>query len=357
MKYSYIIFIIVIVISICIMAFSIDTLGKRDPTFVKEKSENYENVEYFAAVINGNNVKISKKFDEIEYKDEIYKKKTSKLYLSDKGKKIKILNHPYYYITHPILAENQLKHNHNIPKLIWQTMKNEPKEGTSVFDATNTFKKQKGWKYNFVTDEDGEKFLEENFHKDVLHAFRVLIPGAYKADLLRACLLYIHGGVYADAKLFLHYDLDSFLDRDLVLVREFEISLRENNGIGIWNGFMASTPKQEYFKLVIDKIVENVKNMEYGSSNISITGPILYGSEFVKYFGEETKSSKYRILNSSHINNDTKNVINMYKNEEIFISWDSKRNYAKFWSGKGYGELWTKRQVFDKDLHKKYFYI
>ena len=45
----------------------------------------------------------------------------------------------------------------------------------------------------------------------------------------------------------------------------------------------------------------------------------------------------------------------MHNNEEIFISWDSKRNYVKFWSGKSYGELWIKRQVFDKELHKKYF--
>ena len=347
---------VIVIISICLIVVSLDTLGKKDPSFVKEKSENYENLQYFAAVINGNDAKISKDFEEIEYKDEIYKKKTSKLYLNDKNKKIKIHNHPYYYITHPVLTENQIKHNHNIPKLIWQTMKNEPKEGTSVFDATNTFKKQKGWKYNFVTDEEGEKFLEENFHKDVLHAFKVLIPGAYKADLLRACLLYIHGGVYADAKLFLHYDLDSFLDRDLVLVREFDRWLNENNGIGIWNGFMASTPKQKYFKIIIDRIVENVKNMEYGPNTLSITGPFLYGSEFIKYFGEEIKSSKYRILNSSYINNDTKNVINIYNNEEIFISWGSNRNYIKFWQSKNYAELWKKRQVFDKELHKTYFF-
>ena len=46
--------------------------------------------------------------------------------------------------------------------------------------------------------------------------------------------------VCVDAKLFLHYNLDSFLDRDFVLVREFESSLRGNNDIGIWNGFMTS---------------------------------------------------------------------------------------------------------------------
>jgi len=45
----------------------------------------------------------------------------------------------------------------------------------------------------------------------------------------------------------------------------------------------------------------------------------------------------------------------MYNNEEIFISWDSKRNYTKFWSN--YGILWSKKEVFDKGLHKKYFYV
>ena len=58
--------------------------------------------------------------------------------------------------------------------------------------------------------------------------------------------------------------------------------------------------------MIINSIVKNVKNMEYGANNLGISGPFLYGDEFVKHFGKEIKSSKYRILNSSHINNDTK---------------------------------------------------
>ena len=43
-------------------------------------------------------------------------------------------------------------------------------------------------------------FIREHFHEDILWAFDKLKPGAYKADLWRYCVLYIHGGIYLDIK-------------------------------------------------------------------------------------------------------------------------------------------------------------
>lgn len=357
MKHSSILFFVFMFIALVLIFFLSDSFVAKDPSFVKEKSDNYENIQYFAAKYNGEDLKISKEFDSIEYKNNKYYRKNKYLYLTESNKKLKLYKHPYYYITHPVLT-NQITKQHNIPKLIWQTMRDEPKKGTIIYDAINSFKSQKGWNYNFVTDEQGEKFLKEHFEKDVLHAFRVLIPGAYKADLLRACLLYIHGGVYADSKLFLHYDLDSFLERDLVLVREFDRSSVKN--IGLWNGFMATTPKQEYFKLVIDRIVENVKNMNYTNSTLGITGPLLYGSIFREIHKldiiKRDKTSNYIIMNTVRLNNDNKNVINMYNNDEIFMSFNKDRSkYLKYWSTKDYNYLWKTKNVFDIAKHKKYF--
>jgi len=356
MTHGNILFFMFMMVGLVLVFFFSDNFTNKDPKFVKEKSDNYENIQYFAAKYNMEDLKISKDFNTIEYKNKKYYKKNKYMYLTENNKKLKLNKHPYYYITHPILT-NQIKKQHNIPKLIWQTLRDEPKEGTTVYDAIKTFKSQKGWKYNFVTDKQGEEFLKEHFEKDVLHAFRVLIPGAFKADLLRACLLYINGGVYADAKLLLHCDLDSFLDRDLVLVREFDKPPLTNRGI--WNGFMATTPKQEYFKLVIDEIVENVKNMDYTECNLGVTGPSLYGKVFIDSNHIDSiqshKTPKWNILNTFHLNKDNKNIINMYNNEEMFISWDSNKGYRKNWSMSNYGFLWRNNKIFDKELHKKYF--
>ena len=343
--------IIIIVIAAVFMA---DCFGTGEPVFVEEKSDNFVNISHFEGKMDNDNIKISPTFETIELNDEAYIKQSSKLYQSEKGT-LKLVHHPYCYITNVVMKPGQVTKSHNIPRKIWQTMKEPPREGTTVYSATSTFKAQGGWEYTFVSDDDGKKFLAEHFLPDVLHAFETLVPGAYKADLLRVCLLYIHGGVYADAKLFLHYNLDSFLDRDLVLVREFGVFMDK----GIWNGFIASMPGNEYFRKVIDGIVENVKNMNYTFSSIGITGPLLYGKVFLEHFKIDhikvSTTTNYRILNGFKHNRTSKQVINEYDNQEMMISWDKDRSYRKEYNNKDYSQLWRKRKVFDLELHKRYF--
>ena len=68
---------------------------------------------------------------------------------------------------------------------------------------------------------------------------------------------------------------------------------------------------------------------------------------------EET--TDYTILSAHRLRNDKKNIINKYKNQEIYISWNSKRTYIKDWFTKDYGILWLNGKIYDLDLHKKYF--
>ena len=99
--------------------------------------------------------------------------------------------------------------------------------------------------------------------------------------------------------------------------------------------------------------------MNYSDKALGITGPVVYGEVFSEMHNLETieshKTEEYMILNTSYLNSDTKNVINMYNNQEIFISWSSRRDYLKEWTTKDYNYLWKTRNVFDKNLHKKYF--
>ena len=54
--------------------------------------------------------------------------------------------------------------------------------------------------YQLFDDDDCRNFIKDNFDSSVLNAFDSLIPGAYKADLWRYCILYKNGGVYLDIK-------------------------------------------------------------------------------------------------------------------------------------------------------------
>ena len=61
------------------------------------------------------------------------------------------------------------------------------------------------------------EFISKYFNKDVLEAYDTLLPGAYKADLWRYCILYKMGGIYMDIKYTLSnntYKLINLTDKE-----------------------------------------------------------------------------------------------------------------------------------------------
>lgn len=312
---------------------------REEPTFDSKTSPNFKNIKHFEGDYKHHRLIVNPSFTSLEYKGKTFYKDYDHVYKNCE-EILDLKYHPFYFVKTPIL-KNNIKLEHNIPRIIWQTSFVEPEENTDNFIATQTFKSQNGWEYKFVSDKDAIKFLKENFDKNVFRAFEVLVPGAYKADLLRACLLYIYGGVYADIKLHLHYDLDSFLTNDLVLVKE------KDGFEGIWNGFMASIPKHEYFKNVINSIVDNVINKFYGKSTLDLSGPQLYGKVYKNMFNVKPLN-----LNFYTLKGDDKNYISQYKNQEMFISWKKK---LRKWYERGYAYYWNTGQVYNLKLHKKYF--
>lgn len=314
--------------------------------YIKFDNKDNKTIEYFI----GEDIKLANDFNWLEYKNIKYKKLNSYIYYNNFDLYLNY-KHPFYKIN-DIKYKNIKLNNHNIPKIIWQTLDKEPEKDSELGKLTEKFKKQKGWKYKFIDDDQGEEFIKKNFDKEVLCAFKILIPGAFKADLLRACLLYIHGGVYADIKLKLIYPLDYILDNDLVLVKEINRVYKINTSWGIWNGFLASIPKQKYFKNIIDNIVNNVKNMYYNKQGLSITGPILYGKIYKKTF---TNEDNITLLNAYDLNQyDNKYYMSKKNNFEMLISWQKNRNYVKN-KEKDYPQLCEEKKIYDLKLHKKYF--
>jgi len=96
--------------------------------------------------------------------------------------------------------------------------------------------KKSGWEYKFYDDKDAEAFLSLHFPVEVTEAFNAIIPGAFKADLFRYCVLFIYGGVYADVDTILESSLDSailsdtgfMIGLDSVSLLSFELVVRNH---------------------------------------------------------------------------------------------------------------------------------
>ena len=57
-----------------------------------------------------------------------------------------------------------------------------------------------GWEFTLYDDQECRDFLVAHFEPDVVAAYDRLIPGAFRADLWRYCVLWVYGGVYLDIK-------------------------------------------------------------------------------------------------------------------------------------------------------------
>ena len=143
-----------------------------------------------------------------------------------------------------------------IPKKIFQTWETN-KVTPGMYDAVHTWiDKNPDWEYHFFDNDDCRNFIKDNFPKKVLAAYDTLIPGAYKADMWRYCVLYIHGGVYCDIKAELLVGLNDIIPEDVefLSVKDIDSSKREFKGY-IYQAFICTKPKHPFLKNVIDMLV------------------------------------------------------------------------------------------------------
>ena len=193
-------------------------------------------------------------------------------------------------------------------------------------------------------DKECREFIQLHFGKEVVHAFDHLIPGQYKCDLWKYCVLYIHGGIYIDIKYHCvnGFKLIELMDREhFVLERP---GFWEYNTYGIYNGFMVCKPRNNYMLDCVKRIVSNVKTKYYGNSALSPTGPELLGNVyFTNICRNVNKIGDFELFFNPKIDDQIifKNtvVINKYpeyrdeqlqlqKREHYSILWDKKRIYA-----------------------------
>jgi mannosyltransferase OCH1-like enzyme len=130
------------------------------------------------------------------------------------------------------------------------------------------------FKYHLYDDNMCRDFIQEHFDDDVLYSFDKLKPGAYKADLWRYCVLYIHGGIYLDIK----YKCANGFNLIELTDKEYYVIDRPQTIGGIYQALLVNLPRNKLLYEAIYKIVEYCKNNTYTKiTPLCVTGPgLLY---------------------------------------------------------------------------------
>jgi mannosyltransferase OCH1-like enzyme len=149
-----------------------------------------------------------------------------------------------------------------IPRVIHQTWF-EPvtKEAYPNMSRLIESFRQSGWEYEFYDDDKAAQFLSAHFPPQVREAYDSIIPGAFKADLFRYCVLLIRGGVYADMDILLESNLEQAVDGSIGFMTAQD-SPGETIGHRscLWNGLMAAAPGHVFLAQTIQNVVNNVRN-------------------------------------------------------------------------------------------------
>ena len=203
--------------------------------------------------------------------------------------------------------------------------------------------------------EERREFIKNHFTEDILKAYDNLIPGAYKADLWRLCILYIKGGIYIDIKykcinnfkfIALTEEEHFCLDRDGFFA-DGQPFWKQGN-IGLYNAIIVSKPGNQILLNTINRISENVKNKDYSINNLYPTGPGLLGEEYINFFNNDQKKLNYELDRLKMCMNNEQIIFNNVPILEFYSEYrNEQKSFAKI--KKTYQELYELSQVYVDD--------
>jgi mannosyltransferase OCH1-like enzyme len=177
-----------------------------------------------------------------------------------------------------------VKIENEIPLNIFQTWYTKKLPPFMQKNVDTLREKNPQFKYHLYDDDDCREFIDKYFDDSVLNAYDKLVPGAYKADLWRYCVLYIHGGIYLDMKMRCvgDFKLIEIVDKEHY-VKDIESNNIEPHSFGIYNAVMIQKKKNPFLMECIQEVVKNVNNNYYGFSILYPTGPGMLGNLYQKY--------------------------------------------------------------------------
>jgi hypothetical protein len=106
------------------------------------------------------------------------------------------------------------------------------------------------YKYYFFDDNTGLTFIKQYFTDLVVDKYTNL-TGSHKADLLRYCLLYVYGGIYADIKIIFVEPLNEIFDHSLMSSKNIFYSVKSVMPNTLFQGILGSNKYNPIFLALI----------------------------------------------------------------------------------------------------------
>jgi hypothetical protein len=197
-------------------------------------------------------------------------------------------------------------------------------------------------KHTLYNDKEIIKILEENFDPSVLSAYKDVKAYTFKADIAKMCILYLYGGYYFDLGITLHNPI--IFDDDIMFVKGIKHPVHTlDMPVVEMNFLFVKNTHNNLIKKIIDKIVENVNNLNYGIHPLDITSPIAAG----------------RVINLDTLNHhvcevkmDAEGNKSVYYKNQLFYDFKLHKNSAdiSFMGVKGtnrYDTLWFNNDCFN----------
>lgn len=225
--------------------------------------------------------------------------------------------------------------------LTWETNDLPPKMAASVEQLK---RENPEFTYYFYDNAKRREYISDNFDNDIVKTYDALIPGAFRADLWRYCILYKMGGIYMDIKLC---TINEFKLINLTN-KEYFIRDIEPSGSGVLNGFMVCKQGNDKMLKCIEQIKENVKNKYYGTSQLEPTGPMLLVKQF-----NQTELNNFEKMSLSKDKCPTQTCIS-YNNLPILAYYagylEEKKQMLSNNNTQDYSYLWNAKKIYDESI-------
>ena len=153
--------------------------------------------------------------------------------------------------TRPIFnrIKEKVKDQKTLPKKLFQTHYDKSVIPQKVKDNIKQYASD--YEYRLFDDEDAIRFLKEEYGQILVDTFNSIKGGAHRADLLRYCILYRYGGVYADIKMEFIKPLNKIFTQDNTFYTVMGISKYN----GCYQGLIASPPCNDIFIDAVNHII------------------------------------------------------------------------------------------------------
>ena len=240
------------------------------------------------------------------------------------------------------------EYKQKIPFYIIQTGHDNKFKNILHFNSIMTFiELNPEYTYIYYNDIDGRKFLRNNFNEDINYAYDIVVPGAFKGDILRYCLLYHYGGCYFDCKQILRTPINSFLNNNKTLLLCNDVI--DN---ALLNAIIFSTEHNNILDKVIKDCSYNVIN-KLGKSPLDITGPIFLYKSIKKFINIDNlilqnnrPPDNFQDFTNDYINNN----ITLIENGKLIINRFYKGYYENYLNTNHYGILFNNNEIYYKNI-------